>query len=183
MSTVIHSLWVDSINDEMQVACIKSLNKRHEFHLYTYNGIKNPPSGAIVKDAKEIIDRRFVFSDRFNSCATFSDWFRIKLLYNLSGWRVDYYALCVRRLGTGWPFVFPTEIEHANGDHQQFGTLREKEVSLLVSLDAEGNYVIYFSLPDGMEASDDRDLSLPQRALGYCRNHYAGYEYNQKTVF
>lgn len=98
MSAVIHYLWVGSAIDEMQVACIKSfLNKGHEFHLYTYNGIKNLPSGVIVKNANEIIDQRFVFTDRFNSYVTFSDWFRIKMLHNLGGCWVDCDVLCVRR--------------------------------------------------------------------------------------
>lgn len=53
-----------------------------------------------------------------------------------------------------------------NFPYQQFGTLRGEVVSLSVSPDAEGSYVIYVSLPDGMETSYDRELSLTQELLG-----------------
>ena len=111
MTKVIQSLWIDSVIDEMQVACIKSfLSKGHEFHLYKYNDIVNVPTGVIVKDANMIINQSFIFKDKFNSYATFSDWFRIKLVYELGGWWVDCDVLCLKKFDTNWPYVFATEI-------------------------------------------------------------------------
>lgn len=117
----VNSLWISAKMDSMQVACIKSfLNLGHKFCLYTYNKISNAPAEAIIKDANEIIDESFVFKDLYNSYATFSDWFRIKLLHDLGGWWVDCDLFCVKKFDFDTPYVFATErIRDRNGVQTQ----------------------------------------------------------------
>ncbi|MBN3584797.1 hypothetical protein JYB64_20565 [Algoriphagus aestuarii] len=111
MDNVVKSLWISSEIDEMQIVCMNSfIELGHEFHLYTYGEIQNVPNGVIIKNANDIINEEFVFKDKFNSYATFSDWFRIKLLYDLGGWWVDCDVLCLKKFISDWPYIFATEI-------------------------------------------------------------------------
>lgn len=104
-------MWIDPEIGSLQVICIKSfLAKGHEFYLYTYNEICNIPEGVVVKDANEILNERFIFRDLYDSYATFSDWFRVKLLYDIGGWWVDCDVLCLKEFNISWPYVFATEV-------------------------------------------------------------------------
>ncbi|TXE06429.1 HlyD family secretion protein [Algoriphagus aquimarinus] len=53
-----------------------------------------------------------------------------------------------------------------NFPFQQFGTLRGEVGSISVSPDEEGNYLVYCSLPVGMETSYGKDIQLKQELLG-----------------
>lgn len=53
-----------------------------------------------------------------------------------------------------------------NFPFQQFGTLRGEVGSISVSPDEEGNYVVYSSLPAGMETSYGKEIQLKQELLG-----------------
>ena len=107
---VVNSLWIDPKMGDLQRMCLRSfLDKGMSFHLYTYNAIQDLPEGVVVRDADEIIDRKEIFLDNKNSYATFSDWFRIKLLDTIGGWWVDCDVYCIRKFDLGWPYVFATE--------------------------------------------------------------------------
>lgn len=110
MNSVVKSLWIDPVIGELQTLCINSfiLNKV-EFHLYTYYEIVNVPEGVIIKDANEILNSEFIFKDNKKSYATFSDWFRIKLLYDTGGWWVDCDVLFVKKFNFKARYVFATE--------------------------------------------------------------------------
>ncbi|RAI86791.1 HlyD family secretion protein [Algoriphagus yeomjeoni] len=53
-----------------------------------------------------------------------------------------------------------------NFPFQQFGTLRGEVGSMSVSPDAEGNYVVYSSLPEGTKTSYGKEIQLKQELLG-----------------
>lgn len=115
MKNIVMSLWISPTIGQLQLSCIESFLKNgHEFHLYTYNPPSNLPEGVVIKDANEIIEETFIFKDRYNSYATFSDWFRIKLLYDVGGWWVDCDMLCVKKFKVKWPYVFATELANIN---------------------------------------------------------------------
>lgn len=107
---IVQSLWIDNVLGEHQKACIQSfLRNDVDYHLYTYGDVDNLPNGVKIKDANEIVSKDKVFKDLFESYATFSDWFRVKLLYELGGWWVDADMLCVRAFDIDSPYVFATE--------------------------------------------------------------------------
>lgn len=106
----VQSLWIDPVIGDLQLLCLNSFIKNNiEFHLYTYKEISNVPDGVVVKDANEIIDQKLIFKDNKKSYATFSDWFRIKLLYNVGGWWVDCDVLFIKRFNFNAKYVFATE--------------------------------------------------------------------------
>lgn len=110
---LVQTLWIDSVLGEHQKVCLKSfLDRKVEVHLYSYQTqIGNLPKGIRVMDANLILDRKLIFRDKFNSYATFSDWFRIKLLFDRGGWWVDSDMLCIKPFDFDCPYVFATEYE------------------------------------------------------------------------
>jgi len=106
---VIQGLWVDGELSAMEELCIRSfLANGHEFHLYTYGDVPNAPSGATVRDAREILpeDRIFRYEGgEFGkgSLAGFADLFRYQLLFDRGGWWVDMDVICLK------PFAFGRE--------------------------------------------------------------------------
>lgn len=113
---IVKSLWIDSVMGDLQAMCLQSfLNMGVGVHLYTYNEVQNVPVGVIVCDANLIIEFSSVFRDIKGSYATFSDWFRIKLLHDVGGWWVDCDVLCLRPFDFKQPYVFATEAFESNG--------------------------------------------------------------------
>lgn len=111
INQIVNSLWIDPKMGELQILCLKSfIANDFEFNLYTYNEIENLPYGVNVKDANEIIDRHLIFKDCKDSYATFSDWFRVKLLYEIGGWWVDCDTLCIKKFDIIQDYVFATEV-------------------------------------------------------------------------
>ncbi|MGO1597306.1 MAG: capsular polysaccharide synthesis protein [Sphingobacterium sp.] len=111
----VQTLWIDNVLGDHQKLCLESFVKNDvEVILYTYVRVDNIPDNIIVKDANEILDQSFVFHDLYDSYATFSDWFRIKLLFDKGGWWIDADMLCIRPFDIDWPYVFATEIERVS---------------------------------------------------------------------
>lgn len=106
----VQSLWIGPILGELPAICLNSFIKNKiDFHLYTYDVIQNVPPGVIIKDANKIIDKCHIFKDNKLSYATFADWFRIKLLYDVGGWWVDCDVLFVKKFNFKAKYVFATE--------------------------------------------------------------------------
>lgn len=113
---IVQTLWISDVLGDHQKHCLQSfLDKGHDVHLYSYGHVKNVPIGVKLIDARNILDNSLVFKDLYNSYATFSDWFRIKLLHDVGGWWVDSDMLCIRPFDVDWPYVFATEIEKYEG--------------------------------------------------------------------
>ncbi|WP_066754182.1 capsular polysaccharide synthesis protein [Sphingobacterium populi] len=106
----VKTLWISSIFEDMQKLCMQSfLNVGCEVEIYTYSPIKNIPNGVKLMNANEIIPKQYIFRDFHNSYATFSDWFRIKLLFLKGGWWVDSDMLCIKPFEIESEYVFATE--------------------------------------------------------------------------
>jgi mannosyltransferase OCH1-like enzyme len=86
-----------------------------QIHLYTYNPVHNLPEGVILKDANTILNKSEIFRDNRNSFATFSDWFRIKLLFEKGGWWVDCDMICMKQFNFSNEYVIATE-RHGSGE-------------------------------------------------------------------
>lgn len=105
---VIQSLWIGDTLSPMERLCISSFLKMgHSFHLYTYNGVRNIPKGAVIKDASTIIDpeRIFKYKDR-DTYAGFANMFRYKLLLEKGGFWVDTDVVCLRPFNFTADYVF-----------------------------------------------------------------------------
>jgi mannosyltransferase OCH1-like enzyme len=102
---IIQGLWVGpelSVMEQLSVASF--LQNGHEYHLYVYDDIKNIPTGAIVKNANEVLPASRIFQYKHHATyAGFSNFFRYKLLLEQGGWWVDTDTICLR------PFDFPEE--------------------------------------------------------------------------
>jgi len=85
------------------------LQNGHAFHLYAYQNIKNVPNGVDLLDANEIISFDRIFKDSRGGIASFSDWFRYKLLYDRGGWWVDMDSICLKRFDMDKDYCFSTE--------------------------------------------------------------------------
>lgn len=105
----VQSLWVGDRLSRMEYYSIKSfLNLGYEFHLYTYNKVKNVPKGTKIKDASKIMPFDKVFSLK-KSFLPFSDIWRYKLLYEKGGYWVDLDMIAIKRFDFKEPYIFSAE--------------------------------------------------------------------------
>ncbi|KEO75403.1 capsular polysaccharide synthesis protein [Anditalea andensis] len=115
MNNIVQSLWISEQMPQLQRLCLESFLKNNtEYYLYTYCEVKGLPDGVVLMDANAIIPKEFIFVDRFNSYATFADWFRVKLLYTIGGWWVDADVVCLKEFVSTEDYVFATEISNNN---------------------------------------------------------------------
>ena len=110
LNHIVQSLWMGSgrLSDVERLTVNSFIQNGHEFHLYTYETVENVPTGAVVKDANEIIpqEKSFTISPvaHVKTCySTFSDFFRWKLIFDRGGWWVDCDLVCLK------PFEFASE--------------------------------------------------------------------------
>lgn len=87
---VIQGLWVGGELSLMEQLSIQSFLKNgHEYHLYTYEDIKNIPPGTTVKDGNEILPADKIFTIKsgwgIGSYSGFADLFRVHLLKERGG--------------------------------------------------------------------------------------------------
>jgi hypothetical protein len=65
------------------------LKNGYQLNIWTYGDISNAPSGATLKNAREILPESLFFQIPNGSCAPFSDLFRYALLNKVGGLWVD----------------------------------------------------------------------------------------------
>lgn len=120
----VQSLWVGPSLSELEIFSIKSFQKLgHKFILYTYEKVKNVPSGTIIKDGNKIIKKKDLF--KFNtSFLPFSDLFRYKMLYDKGGYWVDLDMIALKPLKFKEPFIFSSERTIQKGPYRH-RTLKE----------------------------------------------------------
>lgn len=112
----INSLWIGDELSNMELLTVHSfLQFGYEFHLWTYQELKNIiPSSVVMHDANEIIPFEQVFSYKNStqfgigkgSLAGFSDIFRYKLLYEKGGWWVDMDVTCLKPFDVDGDYFF-----------------------------------------------------------------------------
>jgi hypothetical protein len=111
VSEVIQSLWVGrrlSIMESLSIASF--LASGHEYHLYVYERITNPPQGVVLMAAEDILPESMVFQYKnYPSYAGFANFFRYKLLLEKGGWWVDTDFVCLKPFIFEDPYVFASE--------------------------------------------------------------------------
>lgn len=112
----ISGLWIGNSFSILEQASIQSFLKQgHEFNLYTYETVKNIPTGTTVKDANLILPQKNVFTYDTNgkfghgSYASFANLFRYLLLYRNGGWWADLDVICLNPWNIYQPAVIYTE--------------------------------------------------------------------------
>jgi len=127
---VVQGLWIGSTLSIMERLSIKSfLDNGHEYHLYTYDELKDVPAGTVIKDGNEILPASAIFKYKDRpSYSAFSNFFRYKLLLERGGWWVDSDVVCLR------PFDFPDEYvvssqKSDTGDVANVGALKAPQGS------------------------------------------------------
>jgi hypothetical protein len=114
---VVQGLWIGDELSLLEQLSIKSFMAHgHEYHLYVYDDVKNIPEGTIVKDANEIIDSSEIYKNTYHlpECGYlgFSDYFRVKLIYDKGGFWVDTDLVCLKHFDFEEDYVFSPEISH-----------------------------------------------------------------------
>lgn len=111
-NNIIQGLWIGPRLSRFEYNSIKSyLKQGYEYHLYTYNHVENIPTGVIIKDGNEILDKKYIFHYE-GSIAPFSDLFRYKLLFERGGIWTDCDIICVHRMPLDLPeykYIFVAE--------------------------------------------------------------------------
>jgi len=112
MNRIIQGLWIGAELSVMEQLSLASfLQNGHEYHLYTYDHVKNIPARTIVKDANEILPSASIFQYKHQqSYAGFANFFRYKLLLERGGWWVDTDVICLKPFAFPEEYVFATEI-------------------------------------------------------------------------
>lgn len=85
----VNGLWIGELGPIQKLSMSSFLKQGHKYILWTYNKLKGVPKGVIVKDANEILDKKYIFRHWSGNLATFADIFRYKLLHERGGWWVD----------------------------------------------------------------------------------------------
>lgn len=81
-----HLFWAYGKLSKLETLSITSFVKQgYEVNLWTYGDMPNAPKGSIVKDAREILDEKYVFLNQRGSYAGFSDLFRYAVLSSIGG--------------------------------------------------------------------------------------------------
>jgi hypothetical protein len=110
MSEIMQSLWIGKPLSKLEQLCLKSfVDNGHEVHLYVYDKVGNIPTGVIVKDGNEILDKSEIFRYKNGSVSAFSNLFRFTLLYKKGGYWIDADLLCVRPIKLNQSYVFSSE--------------------------------------------------------------------------
>lgn len=113
---VIQSLFLGNDLSRMEYYSIKSfLVLGYEFHLYTYNQVKNIPEGTKIKDASKIIPKKDIFTLKSLSLP-FLDIWRYKLLYLKGGYCVKNDMIALKRFDFKEPFIFSSERSIQKGE-------------------------------------------------------------------
>ena len=106
---IVQSLWVGPELSLMEQYSIRSFLKHgFEFHLYTYEKVRNVPRGTILKNANEIMPNKEVFKLK-ETFLPFSDIWRYKMLYEKGNYWVDLDMICLKPFDFKDPYVFSSE--------------------------------------------------------------------------
>ena len=117
---VANSLWVGDKLSPQHVMSINSfLQNGFKYNLYTYDGVKNIPSGVNVLDGNVILpeSKIWYYNKGFNkgSPSGFSNQFRFTLLNTLGGLWVDTDVVLLKDFNLDKPYIFISE-RNVNGD-------------------------------------------------------------------
>jgi mannosyltransferase OCH1-like enzyme len=111
MNKIIQGLWIGpelSVMERLSVASF--LENGHEYRLYVYDAVKNVPTGAVIKNANEILPASRIFQYKHQaSYAGFANYFRYKLLLERGGWWVDTDVVCLKPFDFADEYVFASE--------------------------------------------------------------------------
>lgn len=114
MHSPVQTLWLGTELSGLQRLSIRSFGANgHDYHLYSYDPVRNVPEGVTVCDAAAVLprDRVFAYQRGFGkgSVSAFSNQFRYALLLKRGGWWVDTDVVCLRPFESSGDFVFATE--------------------------------------------------------------------------
>lgn len=107
----IKALWVGAeLSQIEQLALASFVACGHRIELFTYDAVKNVPSGVITRDGNDIIPRDKVFRCvEKGSYGAFSDGFRYTLLHREGGIWVDTDVVCLKPLDIDAELIFGKE--------------------------------------------------------------------------
>jgi hypothetical protein len=142
----VQSLWVGNKLGDLEINCIKShLRVGHIFILYVYEPISNLPDGIEVRDAREILNERYLGLNNNFGFYPLSDIFRFNLLYKKGGIWVDMDMYANR----GWECLEDKEYIFASERTIQKGAYRNRtkdKVATISMLKAPKKSGFYYEL-------------------------------------
>jgi hypothetical protein len=106
---IVQSLWVGSRLSRMENYSIKSfLVLGYEYHLYTYEKVKNVPKGVKLKNGNDIMPKNEIFNMK-STYLPFSDIWRYKMLYEKGNYWVDLDMIAIKPFDFKEEYVFSSE--------------------------------------------------------------------------
>ena len=117
---VANSLWIgDELSPQHVISINSFLQNGFKYNLYTYDGVKNIPSGVNVLDGNVILpeSRIWVYKKGFNKggLSGYSCEFRYQFLYNNGGLFVDTDIVLLKPLNLNKKYIFISELNE-DGD-------------------------------------------------------------------
>lgn len=104
-------MWISPTLTNLEKLSIKSfIDNGHEYHLYTYVDVQGIPTGAVIKDANEILPISKIFHCKDGRLSPFTDWFRYEMIYQNGGYWVDLDYVCLK------PFDLKQEMVYCYDD-------------------------------------------------------------------
>jgi len=106
------SMWYGSHSNNLEKLTIKSyLANGYDFTLYAYDKSLEVPSGAILRDAREIMPEDMIYGEK-GYWQPFSDMFRYKMLMDTDHIWVDMDAICLRDDWNFGDYILGLEEDH-----------------------------------------------------------------------
>lgn len=103
---MIASLWIGRDLSAIEVMSIRSyLNFGNEFYLFTYDNVGNVPDGVTILDANDVINYKKIFKYQ-NSYASFSDYFRYKMIKKYGFVWTDLDSICLKKIDIDSNYIF-----------------------------------------------------------------------------
>ena len=112
--TVIQGLWIgEELSAMEQLSVASFIANGHDYHLYTYEPVRNVPAKAEIRDAEEILPRSRAFQySQHRTWSGFANFFRYKLLLERGGWWADTDLVCLEPFDFADDYVFSSEFSN-----------------------------------------------------------------------
>jgi Glycosyltransferase sugar-binding region containing DXD motif len=93
----VHMLWAFGELSQLELLCVNSFVKQgFDLSVWSYNSNLSCPSGATLRDAREVLPESTLLNYQRSSIAAFSDLFRYAVLMQHSGLYVDTDVIALR---------------------------------------------------------------------------------------
>jgi len=172
---IVNSLWIGPKLTRLEKASIQSyIDTGHEFHLWIYQDVDGIPQDTILKDANIIIPEDQIFKIK-DTCASFSDIWRYKMLYDIGGYWVDLDMISLKTLDFKEDYIISSERTIQQGAFKSLLTY-VPNIGVLKSPQGSKFYGELYEKCLGSKHNNNNDIT---KYMKLFRNHIKKYKFEK----